>query len=81
MAKGKRPNRILVASDTAPDAATWRQHNYAAKLLALIERERLDLAPGIHHVDIHHDDWCAIYKGGTCDCAPDVTLSGDPALN
>jgi hypothetical protein len=76
----KRPP-VLVASDTAPDLATYRQHHYVAKMAALVQRERLDLVPGVHHVSIAHDEWCAIFHGGACNCDPTVTLRGDPHDN
>jgi hypothetical protein len=25
-------------------------------------------------VIVQHDDWCGIYRGGGCDCTPDVSL-------
>ena len=25
-------------------------------------------------VDIYHKDWCRIYRGGYCNCDPDVRL-------
>lgn len=28
----------------------------------------------LRHIDIFHDDWCAIFKGGECNCNPDVLL-------
>jgi len=30
------------------------------------------LGPGVHHVEVRHDDWCSLLSGGVCDCAPDV---------
>lgn len=27
-------------------------------------------------VDVAHDDWCAIYQGGPCDCDPDIINRG-----
>lgn len=30
--------------------------------------------PGLHHVAVYHDDWCAIFKEQLCDCDPDVEL-------
>lgn len=31
--------------------------------------------PGLHEVDVMHDDWCDMLKGkGTCNCDPEVRL-------
>lgn len=32
----------------------------------------------IHHIEVHHDEWCAHFDGGECDCEPFV-FSG-PAI-
>ena len=29
---------------------------------------------GLHIVNVLHDDWCSIWKGGPCDCNPDVAV-------
>jgi hypothetical protein len=47
---------------------------YLAVLLAHLQAN--DLEPGVHHVEVQHDDGCALLTGtGSCDCAPAV-LSG-----
>lgn len=34
------------------------------------------LRPGVASLTtIAHDDWCRIFKGGECNCSPDVTIS------
>jgi len=44
--------------------------NYVAPLLAHLY-DRLPLPPGcIHHVEARHDDDCAFWTGGRCDCEP-----------
>ena len=32
----------------------------------------VEFAAGIHHVEIFHDDWCAVFEGDTCNCTPEV---------
>jgi len=46
-----------------------RAHNYEKKLWRLYE---LGLIPAasVNLVDIYHDDWCDIYRGGRCNCDP-----------
>ena len=51
-----------------------KKPNYVEKLEAL--QATGTLPPGVHHVRVYHDDWCAIYAEtpGPCDCAPEVEL-------
>jgi hypothetical protein len=33
-------------------------------------------SPGtVSHATVSHDTWCKIYRGGECDCVPDVEIS------
>ena len=45
--------------------------NHIPKIAALKETHSVT---GLHHVNIKHDDVCRIWKGGACDCDPDVEL-------
>ena len=40
---------------------------------------------GVNEVDVAHDGWCQVYKGGYCNCDPDIRLlrpqSGTPSVN
>ena len=66
----------------APSPEAYGQHNYAGPLLAMMQAGVLDAPPGtVRHIDIYHDTWCAIYKGGYCNCEPIIAPRGDPALN
>jgi hypothetical protein len=33
---------------------------------------------GLSDVDIAHDDWCAVYTGGYCNCDPDIRVRKRP---
>ena len=47
-----------------------RRHNYYAPMMAMAQRG----APGeVRHVHVFHDEHCAIYSGGYCDCDPVVS--------
>ncbi len=47
--------------------------NYIPKVLALSLAATLE--PGtVSAILVTHDDWCAIYRGGCCDCDPDVSI-------
>lgn len=48
-----------------------RRHNYYRKLLQLFAEGKLPRV-GVEEVDIYHDDWCRIYRGGYCNCDPEV---------
>lgn len=47
------------------------KHNYYKKVLELFAAGKIP-SKSITDVDIFHDDWCGIHKGGYCDCDPDV---------
>ena len=32
------------------------------------------LPPGAYVSNVFHDDWCAFFKGGECNCDPDVVV-------
>ena len=51
-------------------AATKRKPNYLDQVIALREQ----LGEGVHHVVVDHDGWCAHWRGGVCDCRPEVTI-------
>jgi hypothetical protein len=60
------------------------QHNYMKKLLSLFLAG--ELLPGSVHInDIAHDEWCAIFQGGYCNCDPDIYIRNisfpDPERN
>lgn len=38
---------------------------------ALKERQ---VPAGFHRVTVRHDEWCAIWKGGICNCDPEIDL-------
>ncbi len=49
-------------------------NEYPAYLPELIDKLRAELSggPGVCHIHVYHDDDCAIWHGGVCDCKPDV---------
>lgn len=46
------------------------------RYLDLLIRHALDSEElnksGVHHVEVHHDDSCAHWSGGRCDCNPTI---------
>ena len=57
-----------------------RKHNYFEKLLRFIETHRLTPAQ-ITEIDVWHDDWCRVYRGGYCNCNPEIKLRPKPERN
>ena len=56
-------------ADVALNAA---EHNYLKLLAAYVPADLLK--PGVYVEHIEHDDWCKIYKLGTCNCKPNITI-------
>jgi hypothetical protein len=57
-----------------------RKHNYYEKLMKLVAQG--EVPPGrVSEVDIYHDDWWLIYRGGYCNCDPEVRLRPQPERN
>jgi hypothetical protein len=54
--------------------ARRRQTGYAHRLMAA-RASGLMPRPGVHFVNIAHDNWCAIYRGGACSCVPDIAIT------
>ena len=50
-----------------------RQHNYLNKLLAM--QARGELPPcGVAELEVAHEHRCRIYRGGYCNCDPDIRV-------
>ncbi len=48
--------------------------NYLSKIERLVKKGKLTKG-ALTHVDIAHDDWCALLThGGPCDCNPEIRL-------
>jgi hypothetical protein len=56
------------------------KHNYYKKLMALHGQGKIPTA-SLTEVDICHDGWCEVYKGGYCNCDPDVKLRPQSGRN
>jgi hypothetical protein len=50
-----------------------RQRNYCKKQMRLVEQGKLP-AGRLAEVDVYHDDWCRIHRGGSCNCDPEIKL-------
>ena len=43
---------------------------YMRQLSELCRKGKLPSDAGLYHLDVYHDDNCAIWQGGACDCDP-----------
>ena len=48
------------------------RHNYVKKINRMIANGQIPFKVGLGHLYIAHDDWCAVYKDGLCNCDPDI---------
>jgi hypothetical protein len=48
------------------------EHNYLRKLRKLHAEGKGPHGPGLWHTDIRHDEWCGVFRGGRCNCDPDI---------
>jgi hypothetical protein len=55
-----------------------RLPNYLARVLKMSD---LDPTPAgvVRHVHVYHDVWCAVWRGGLCDCDPEVRVVDRPS--
>ena len=54
-----------------------RKHNYHKKLMKLFAEGKV-LPGSVADVEIRHDDCCRIYRGGYCNCDPEIKLRPPP---
>ena len=50
------------------------KHNYQKKVKKLIENGNIPEDVSLGEVEIRHDDWCGLLKGGICNCDPDLAF-------
>jgi hypothetical protein len=50
-----------------------RKHNYYRKLMKLVENGTIP-PDRLTEADVYHDDWCRIYRGGYCNCEPEIRV-------
>ncbi len=53
-------------------------HNYIARLLRYVRRRSLGSRD--RHFKISHDDWCAFFNDGVCNCDPDIREMSDSEM-
>lgn len=61
---------------------TQKERGYLEKILELHRTRSVLQQPGLHHIRVAHDDWCALRCGkGECNCYPDVTYLATEGRN
>lgn len=61
-----KPNRVTLVPG---------RHNYRVILERKIAAGEISApAGGVGDLTIRHDDWCSVYRGGLCDCRPEIEL-------
>ena len=57
-----------------------RKHNYYDKVMKLFREGKVPRGR-LTEVDIYHDAWCGINRGGYCNCDPELKLRPPPEQN
>jgi hypothetical protein len=67
---------MIVTLGTPPPGYDPMRHNHIKKQLRLVAEGKLRVRPGqALHVEVAHDDWCALLvRGDYCDCDPDIRV-------
>jgi hypothetical protein len=55
-----------------PDVWQYRLSPYVARIQQMFELGRLK--QGVTKIQVAHDDSCAIWGGGRCDCDPEISI-------
>lgn len=48
--------------------------NYPVVLQTMMQSGEIPMVPGVRHMVVADDDGCAIWRGGVCDCSPEITV-------
>jgi hypothetical protein len=57
--------------------ATERRTGYLHRQLAAIANGSITMTPGSVYIGtIEHDEWCAFFRGGECNCVPHISVTG-----
>ena len=72
----KKPEVLVVNPGDDPTAPG--EHNYIRKLLSMQHAGLLPVT-GLYQLQVHHDDWCGVFRGARCDCDP--VIEAHPAIS
>ena len=71
-----KPGNARGGHGVPPSQRKHRQHNYVAKVEEFIRTHNIPRGK-LSMIDIAHDEWCAIHKGGLCNCDPEIRWKGE----
>ena len=55
---------------------------YLEQIIRLQQERPILQQPGVHHIRVAHDEWCAMLRGtGPCNCNPEVTYIATEGQN
>jgi len=69
----------MIGEMTVDTKRPGRVPNYPSKLMEKVQAA--GIRPGLTHVYVEHDGGCAIFRGGTCDCNPEIMLRPEDATH
>jgi len=50
--------------------------SYKQRILKMIAAGQIKMEPGkVDHIHVKHDPWCGVFKGGRCDCGPEIDIT------
>lgn len=56
-----------------------KRHNYQKAIEQAIDAGKVPMIPGtVAVMHTYHDDWCAFWTGGACNCSPTIELEYPP---
>ena len=73
--KSRERRRVFAVVGRPIDPHTYVTQSYVAPMIAAAGNAGRDLI----HAYILDDEWCAIFRGGTCDCDPEIMLRPEDA--
>ena len=56
-----------------------KRHNYKKVIDQAVTAGKVPMIPGtVAIMHTYHDDWCAFWTGGACNCEPEIELEYPP---
>lgn len=61
-------------------AARLKRDKYYEDYIRHLPKQDSDapMEQGVYHVVLFHDEWCGVFKGGECNCEPEVERYQEP---
>jgi len=63
-------------ADMTADRKKRRENYLRQPYIGPMLRAARKAKPGtVTQIRVYHDDWCSVFRGGLCDCNPEVTVA------